>query len=119
MSNPVSNDSECVASRAFPDLTSTKEPTLRILLYTDEPDVADDMKGWGLRVMKAHIKARPLGFAKLCIDTINRNSENKQLAENKLYPELISKYHQIWFFGVHQMGTRKLFTRSSSRRPGQ
>jgi hypothetical protein len=103
MTNHVSDDSDCVPSRSLQDPSSANEPTVRILLYTDDPDVADDTTGWGLQVMKEHIKARPPAFAKLCIDLINRNSETKQCAENKLYPELINKYHQIWFFGIHQI----------------
>jgi hypothetical protein len=109
MSNHISDDSDCVPSRSLQDLSSANEPTLRILLYTDDPDVADETTGWSLSRMTAHIKARPPAFAKLCIDLINRNSGTEQRADNKLYPELISKYHQIWFFGTHQIN-RKNFS---------
>jgi hypothetical protein len=96
-----------INDRAPDDLPRAEKPTIRILLYTDDPKVTDDTnKDWGLGLMIDHLNARPPAFANLCVELINRNAGGGTPSKHKLYPELISKYDQIWFFGIHQTNRR-------------
>jgi hypothetical protein len=80
-------------------------PTVRILLYTDDPiRVKDDVvKNWSLGVMLQHIGAHGPAFANLCFKLVCRNSTASIHADQKL-DDLIQSgnFDQIWFFGVHQ-----------------
>ena len=87
-------------------------PTVRILLYTDDPlEVTDDaLKNWSLGIMLLHIRAHAPAFANLCFNLVSRNSSRQNHADNRL-DDLIAKgnYDQIWFFGTHQ-GNRENFS---------
>lgn len=76
-------------------------PTIKILLYTDHPHfIRPGMDGTDLGTMIDHLHAHPPTFGRLCIEWLSRNSND---ADNKLSPEKLKEYDQIWFFGVHQL----------------
>jgi hypothetical protein len=77
------------------------KPIIRILLYTDHPRVitpGQDVTDLG--TMIEHLHAHGPTFARLCVNWLSRNSPD---ADNKLNPEMLQQYDQIWFFGIHQM----------------
>lgn len=83
-------------------LPQTKEE-IRILLYTDDPLGIREGDGLtGLSRMRAHLTAHSPAFATFKIDYKSRNVPNNP-AGNKLTPELLANYDEVWFFGVHQV----------------
>lgn len=75
-------------------------PIIKVLLYTDHPQVitpGQDLTG--LATMIRHLHAHSPTFGKFCIEWLSRNSPD---ADNKLNPEMLQRYDQIWFFGIHQ-----------------
>jgi hypothetical protein len=113
MSQPSLTDTEIISGVECPHFfRGTAGPTVKILLYTDDPlDVKDDVvKDWSLGVMLLHIKAHAPAFASLCIKLVSRNSTDKTHADNRLDDLLEEEgFDQIWFFGIHQ-GNRENFT---------
>lgn len=80
-------------------------PTVRILLYTDDPvKVGTDLVApRGLGVMLQHIGAHAPAFANLCFKFVCRNSTSSIHADQTLDRLLpTGDFDQIWFFGVHQ-----------------
>lgn len=107
MSQEPSPDSLVATERTLRRLPRVEKPTIDILLYTDDSEVTDEVTAqWGLGLMLQHINARPPAFGKICIELVNRNPDEQHPAQNRLYRERISKYDQIWFFGVHQINRR-------------
>ena len=89
-------------SHFFPGLAG---PTVRILLYTDDPvTVRDDViANWSLGVMLKHFKAHTPAFASFYFELVCRNSSASFHADQKLDDLLLNgDFDQVWFFGVHQ-----------------
>ena len=92
-------------------------PTIKILLYTDDPDdvvpYEDDRKDLGLFKMLEHLKAREPASAKFSTKWVSRNSSNQTHADQKLHDGLEAErqtghpFDEIWFFGIHQANKRK------------
>jgi hypothetical protein len=75
------------------------KPEIKILLYTDDPRViTPGLDTSNLGTMIDHLHAHSPTFARLCVTWLSRNSSD---ANNKLNPEMLKDYDQIWFFGVH------------------
>lgn len=94
-----------------------KKPTIKILLYTDDPQIAptDDFgQFFGLGSMIERLKAHTPTFADLEIKWFSRNSDAAHHADNKLDVILNNEVHEtdepfdeIWFFGLHQSNTNQ------------
>lgn len=84
-----------------------EKPTIRILLYTDDPQsITKDDELLGLSTMIEHLKAHAPTFANLSIEWLSRNSSKANHADVKLSAELLEKFDEIWFFGVHQVNRK-------------
>jgi hypothetical protein len=107
MSQSLNGSGEC--THFFPGKTG---PTIRILLYTDDPiNVTDDVvQDFSLGVMLQHLAAHAPTFASLCVKLVSRNSNFNSHADRRL-DDLIKNgnFDQVWFFGTHQ-GNRTNFT---------
>jgi len=92
-----------------------KKPTIKILLYTDDPQIApsDDFgQFFGLGSMIERLKSHAPTFADLEIKWFSRNSDAAHHADNKLdvvlnneVEETNEPFDEIWFFGLHQSNT--------------
>lgn len=89
------------------------KPTIKILLYTDDPTtITDGNNLLGLGSMIERLKAHAPQFARLSIKWVSRSSDQNNHADNKL-DFLLSKelnetgapFDEIWFFGLHQANT--------------
>lgn len=88
-------------------LPQTK-PTIRILLYTDDPLGIRQGDGLtGLSRMQKHLHAHAPAFATLEVEFLSRNADASNHAGHKLTDELLARFDQIWFFGVHQVNRDK------------
>src|SRR5215213_9453332 len=80
------------------------KPAIRILLYADDPNgitlgIAPDTD---LSTMKAHLQAHAPIFATVDADLLARDSNEG----SKLSFDLLSRYDQVWFFGIHNVGSQ-------------
>lgn len=89
------------------------KPTIKILLYTDDPTtITDGNNLLGLGSMIERLKAHAPQFANLSIKWASRNSDQNNHADNKLdllmskeIKETGAPFDEIWFFGLHQANT--------------
>lgn len=86
-----------------------EKPTIKILLYTDDPQIAPTNEFgqfFGLGSMIDRLKVHEPAFATLDIQWVSRNSNANSHADNKL-TDILSREHfdEIWFFGMHQSNT--------------
>src|SRR5215217_3174231 len=83
---------------------SASVPTIKILFYTDDPQVAlSERPGefLGIGSMDQRLHAHAPAFARLETTLVNRNSVAH--ADNKLDAVLDrERFDEIWFFGIHQ-----------------
>jgi hypothetical protein len=89
---------------------SPKIPTIKILIYTDDPAIVkkNDINLFGLGEMLKHLRGHAPTFADMPVEFVSR-SENHH-ADHKLDTVLAQDtYDQIWFFGIHQ-ANKKDFT---------
>lgn len=94
-----------------------KKPTIKILLYTDDPQIAptDDFgQFFGLGSMIARLQSHAPTFADIEIKWVSRNSDAAHHADNKLdvilnneVQETDEPFDEIWFFGLHQSNTNQ------------
>lgn len=92
-----------------------QRPTIKILLYTDDPDTINEGKDLlGLDSMIERLKAHAPVFADLSIKWVSRSSDANHHADNKLdvvmrreVTETGEPFDEIWFFGLHQANTEK------------
>lgn len=98
---------------------ATEKPTIKILLYTDDPQISesnsfDEFLGLGSMIeqMQAHAPA----FANLATKWVCRSSDADHHADNKInvvldreVAETGKPFDEIWFFGLHQ-GNKKTFS---------
>ncbi len=83
---------------------SAKKPTIKILLYTDDPQISKSSESsefLGLGSMIERMQQHAPAFARLETQWVNRNSSGH--ADNKINDVLAKEtFDQIWFFGLHQ-----------------
>ncbi len=99
----------------MPAQLPTQRPTIKILLYTDDPCAITDGKNLlGLGSMIERLNAHAPAFADLSIKWVSRSSDYNRHADNKL--NLVMRreveltgdpFDEIWFFGLHQANTEK------------
>ena len=86
-----------------------EKPTIKILLYTDNPKIAetnDFGQFFGLGSMIARAEAHAPTFATLDFRWVCRNPNDDSPAANKLDDVLRREsFDEIWFFGLHQSNT--------------
>lgn len=77
------------------------KPTIKILLYTDDPSVINDGRDTlGLATMIDHLHAHAPAFARLEVKWLSRNYKG---AGHRLDARMLGGYNEIWFFGIHQL----------------
>lgn len=92
-----------------------ERPTIRILLYTDDPNaISQGNNLLGLSSMIDRLKAHAPAFADLSIKWVSRSSDSDHHADNKLndvmqqeIEESGEPFDEIWFFGLHQANTER------------
>src|SRR5215213_2751609 len=88
-----------------------EKPTIKILLYTDDPQIAptnDAGQFFGLGSMIERLQAHAPTFANIETKWVSRNSDAAHHADNKLETILSNEeFDEIWFFGMHQSNTDK------------
>jgi hypothetical protein len=86
-----------------------EKPTIKILLYTDDPEIAptnDPGQLFGLGSMLDRLHAHTPSFANIETRWISRNPDADHHATNKLDAILQNEnFDEIWFFGMHQSNT--------------
>lgn len=108
------------AKRTQPTVPTTprpaapNKPTIKILLYTDNPLIAptDDFgEFFGLGSMIERLQDHAPTFANIDVRWFSRNSDDDNQANNKLN-DLLNReaatgepFDEIWFFGLHQSNT--------------
>ncbi|MBB5235889.1 hypothetical protein [Deinococcus budaensis] len=76
-------------------------PTVRILFYTDSAAVDfNSAQDFGVDLLRDLILSRNTFYVNFQIDLVNRHRPTH--AANKLTSSLLSRYDQVWFFGVLQ-----------------
>ena len=86
-------------------------PTIKILLYTDDPNRITEGKGLlGLGSMRRHLLAHEPASADFGVRWVSRNSDVTHHADNRIDKvlrdevEITGKpFDEIWFFGLHQV----------------
>jgi len=98
---------------------TARKPTIRILLYTDDPTAITDKENLlGLSSMIERLKAHAPTFADLSMKWVSRSSDPNHHADNKLdgvmrreVEETGEPFDEIWFFGLHQANTERFSLR--------
>lgn len=107
---------EIPITRSIHNLPDSEKPTIRILLYTDDPHEVVEQTGppFGLGVMISHLRSHPPTFAKLCVKLVTRYPRGGTKASNKINVVLEEAekakkpFDQVWFFGLHQINKKIL-----------
>ncbi|MGA9994105.1 MAG: hypothetical protein WBP93_01770 [Pyrinomonadaceae bacterium] len=102
LTNPMLDDSERLS------LLPAERPTIRILLYTDDPKVitkGNELMGLGLMI--EHLQAHAPAFAKIEVEWVSRSSNAQTHADHKLDEATLGRYDEVWFFGLHQVNREK------------
>ena len=88
---------------------AAQKPTIKILIYTDNPAMENDDSFFGLQSMRERLLSHAPRFAKLQTTTVCRSSSDQNHADNKINVVLDREVQQtgqpfdeIWFFGIHQ-----------------
>ena len=93
---------------------ASKPPTIRILLYTDDPNgITDGEVAFGLGLMIRHLLAHKPFFADVVVEWISRISSQTGKAENRLDALLTNSsksYDEVWFFGTYQTSRTKFIS---------
>jgi hypothetical protein len=80
---------------------------IRVLLYTDYLEVKLDKPTrnapnvYGLYFLKRAVEAKTPSYVKINFELVNRHEGGH--AANKLTPELLNKFDELWVFGRHQI----------------
>lgn len=113
MPEPLTADSKNAAIR-FRHRLNVEPPLLKILLYTDDPEVVppdNPNKDLGLAFLLEHLNTRGLTFANLRVKWVSRYSSIQASADQKLDAVLERErqtnhqFDEIWVFGFHQSNT--------------
>ncbi len=95
---------------------AANRPTIKILLYTDDPQVSPTAhlgEFLGLGSMIERLNQHAPTFADLNIKWISRNTDSSNHANNRIDAVLAQEaqtgepFDEIWFFGLHQANTEK------------
>jgi len=91
-------------------LDRMEKPSIRVLIYTDDPNKIREDGNFGIREFRRQLAAHPPAFANIDLrPVISRNSgpHLNQHADRRIDTELNqnpnSPYHEVWFFGLHQI----------------
>ena len=90
-------------------LTRPEKPTIKILFYTDDPIVVQDIEdpsesAFGVGKLKKFMALHPPACAQLDPKLESRNgTDPRDFGIRKLDLEFLNQYDQIWFFGIHQV----------------
>lgn len=98
-------------------LAPAEKPTIKVLLYTDDPqlvkDVEDEEIAFGVGRLKKFMARHPPAFATVPPpELVSRNElppddeTGRPRTAQKLNPELLERFDQVWFFGIHQVNKR-------------
>jgi hypothetical protein len=117
MPNDVLDDAPIEASSSLHNLPISEKPTIRILLYTDDPQeiVKGPAADLGLGLMINHLMGHAPAFANLSITYEPRYKGLGSKANNKINVVLDNAdaknepFDQVWVFGLHQVN-RKSFS---------
>jgi hypothetical protein len=115
MGQPNSVNNSDSRKRTMTAQIVAERPTIKILLYTDDPNVISEGTNLlGLSSMIDRLKAHPPAFAKLSVKWVSRSSDSQHHADNKLdvvmareIEETRAPFDEIWFFGLHQANTER------------
>ncbi|MCE7003755.1 hypothetical protein LWC34_13090 [Kibdelosporangium philippinense] len=75
------------------------KPKIRVLFYTDVVGFTGN-NGFSLGILRDLLLGNQPFFAEFEVDLINRHADGH--AANKLTPEVLGRYEQVWFFGLEQ-----------------
>lgn len=107
----LSPSSPTNSSNELPHLPRSGKPKLRILLYTDDPElvVGPTHGPFGLELMSEHLRGHEPAFADLSIMLESRYPLGSSSADNRINTVLKKAddsekpFDQVWFFGFHQI----------------
>lgn len=108
---PQDLNAEPLITRELHNLSTAEKPTIRILLYTDDPELVVEETGppFGLGAMIDQIRSHPLAFANV-LTVLKSRYPNRTATPvqkiNTLLKEAEDKnepFDQVWFFGIHQI----------------
>ena len=92
-------------------LNSIDKPTIRVLIYTDDPKKIQEPGNFGIAEFRKQLAAHPPAFANIDLTpVVSRNSgpNISQHADRTIDTELNQNlYHEVWFFGLHQINKDK------------
>ncbi|MCK2243831.1 MULTISPECIES: hypothetical protein [unclassified Crossiella] len=76
------------------------KPVLRILAYTDQADTVqlNNVAGFGVGILRDLLEKNAPFHTDIRFDLVQRHG--KGYASDRLTPELLAGYDQIWFFGI-------------------
>jgi hypothetical protein len=80
------------------------KPTIRVLLYTDDPNRVNQKGPLGVGELCKHLKAHESPLAVIDPKLMSRNSGPNPAdhAKVRLTDALLKEFDQVWFFGIHQ-----------------
>lgn len=109
-SDAFNDDFEC------DPLAPAAKPTLKVLLYTDDPQLVQDVESedieFGVGKLKKFMALHQPAFANVCPELVSRNEvppddeTGPPRTTRKLDLPFLNRYEQIWFFGIHQVNTK-------------
>lgn len=102
-------------ARQLFDLSGVQKPAIKILLYTDAPDVVTREIGgtFSLGRMIEHLEGHSPAFAQFEVRWLSRYRDDDRSLTNKLHDVLNQEagtgepFDQIWFFGLHQINKKR------------
>lgn len=89
--------------------------TIKILIYTDHPDIAknDDSSGLGVSILKRLLETKTLALADFTVDVINRyegfDTPTPPATVRKLTDQLLAPFDEVWLFGYWQVDVKTPF----------
>lgn len=103
------------ATSGIRHLLRVEKPTIKILLYTDDPaGITNDDAFLGLRSMRFRLQAHDPASADFGVAFVSRSSTIATHADNKIdvvlereVKETGKPFDEIWFFGTHQITTKQ------------
>lgn len=108
---PQAPNADPLITRELHNLSTAEKPTIRILLYTDDPELVVEQTGppFGLGAMIEQIRSHPLAFANV-LPVLESRYPNRTATPVKKINTLLKEaedknepFDQIWFFGIHQI----------------